>query len=324
MQFSISIKHTRHGGWNRHEVAIQSDIQEKLKKALNDRNIFDPNRYAALELFLEFSDREAPPIIGPTSNRRHKVCAKKELAWQTKVDSDRNEMELFIGQSACELLLLVAEELCVDKAQLVAALCAVLPNISLSLLPDTESLKKTVITTPDESEMNEQLFWQIIEHTRASNISDHARNLSLRLNQLTPGEVLDFELIQRRQAHKAYSWELWAIPYIAYDGCSDDAFANFRTWMVFLGQQSFQRCLKDRLFLAKQLSAILPSMDPISTDDFEFTATTVYEKKTGWSTLDVSTKEEMSMLGDPSGEQWDESEVCELFPKICKQLKHRH
>ena len=61
----INIKHTRHGGWNRHEVAVQKEVQQKLNHVLTSFDV-GLSAFKHVNLFLEFSDRNGKRKIGPT------------------------------------------------------------------------------------------------------------------------------------------------------------------------------------------------------------------------------------------------------------------
>ncbi|RTL35995.1 MAG: DUF4240 domain-containing protein [Candidatus Melainabacteria bacterium] len=319
---SIMIRHTRHGGWNRHEAAIQKDIQKKL----NDLLCFEElglTRYKEIRLKIEFSDRDGAINCGPLSCRRELLCAKVERDWRDKTDSDFSEMEAFIGESVSLLLLGLAVKLELAIDLLFESLPAILNGLSKEKLIALQDSARAAVAVSDAGSMTEEIFWQLVEKTRDTNISVHAENLLQALTELNPGEIIDFAIIQNRMLARAFRWDLWAVVYIAYDGCSDDSFESFRAWMLSLGQKNFHRSLGDPQFLVSQLSEILPSLEPFE-EDFLMTVATAYEEKTGWSVADVLSRDELSFDTEITGQSWDEDKVCLQFPSICKGLNHQH
>jgi hypothetical protein len=49
---------------------------------------------------------------------------------------------------------------------------------------------------------------------------------------------------------RAYSYELWAAAYIIGHGCSDDSFSDFRSTLISMGRETFERALEDPESLA--------------------------------------------------------------------------
>lgn len=47
------------------------------------------------------------------------------------------------------------------------------------------------------------------------------------------------------QRNRAYRWNLWAAGHLALGGMSDDAFLDFRTWLLLHGRETFERVLAD-------------------------------------------------------------------------------
>jgi hypothetical protein len=93
--------------------------------------------------------------------------------------------------------------------------------------------------------MDAPAFWAIVDRT-AVHESDPDRQLeALRaeLVALTAEEVIAFRNAFEAQLERAYSWDLWAVAYVAHGGASDDGFEYFRRWMVSKGRASFERLL---------------------------------------------------------------------------------
>lgn len=327
----INIRHTRHGGWNRHETAVQKEVQHKLNQILTSFDV-GLSAFEHINLFLEFSDRNGKRTIGLIRSNRNVVSAKVELDWRDKVDCDYNDMELLISRSACSLILGIVSESKNDPSKFLTALThSALPAPLVDLLIQSQqSLEKPQVLDAT-SNMTDNRFWDLLAQSKSictnpSSVAEHAEKLIAKLLALAPGEILDFQIIQQRQLAKAYTWELWAIAYMACDGCSDDAFEDFRAWLLTLGQDNFNRCLQQPQFLVDYLSPLLPvCIDSIwDGERILLAAIVAFEQKTGWSLTDILSFEDYSFEKEPLGRPWDEENICTKFPQWCTQFAHEH
>jgi hypothetical protein len=94
--------------------------------------------------------------------------------------------------------------------------------------------------------MIEETFWNMIERSGSpvgTSFQDKTTTLGKLLGELEADELLSFVSIFEPQLRRAYSWELWAVAYIAFLGCSDDDFEEFRAWLISNGKAPFERCL---------------------------------------------------------------------------------
>src|SRR5262249_33459755 len=89
-------------------------------------------------------------------------------------------------------------------------------------------------TTMDTSQ-----FWQIIERSKAESGGDCDKQvdaLTTILLELPAEEIEEFATIFGRFHAQAYRNDVWAAAYIMNDGCSDDAFMDFRSWLIGQGE----------------------------------------------------------------------------------------
>ena len=95
--------------------------------------------------------------------------------------------------------------------------------------------------------MNERAFWRVIHRSATSrgNLQDQIRNLSELLNNLSGLEIVAFDRRFHYYQDKLYRWDVWGAVYLLNGGCSNDAFADFRSWLVGQGEQKFEAVLKD-------------------------------------------------------------------------------
>jgi hypothetical protein len=91
-------------------------------------------------------------------------------------------------------------------------------------------------------------FWSLIAETRAAAGNDTARQSELlkdRLTRLSPQAIVEFERTRHRLDQRAYTWSLWGAAAAIEDGCSDDCFRDFRSYLISLGHGPYERALRD-------------------------------------------------------------------------------
>lgn len=99
--------------------------------------------------------------------------------------------------------------------------------------------------TPDPRDMSEDLFWEIVEGDRSAPIGERIERLAERLANFKPRAIKEFNRILRTKWNDAYRTDIWALAYLLRGGCSDDAFMDFRAWLIMQGRQIFERTLID-------------------------------------------------------------------------------
>src|SRR5262245_28125318 len=103
--------------------------------------------------------------------------------------------------------------------------------------------------------MTKSEFWDVVETTRAAakdvprrkgqDFGDlHEQTLTAALRTLSPKEILDYADWFDHFHDEAYRWDLWAVAYWLHGGCGNDGFSDFRTNLITLGRDAFQRVLK--------------------------------------------------------------------------------
>src|SRR5262249_40852671 len=96
-------------------------------------------------------------------------------------------------------------------------------------------------------------FWSIVEKAHGASSGDMDKKCELleaELRELPLEEVRAFHAHFYECQDRAYSWELWAAAYIIGGGCSDDKFSDFRSTLISMGREIFQRTLADPQSLA--------------------------------------------------------------------------
>lgn len=92
--------------------------------------------------------------------------------------------------------------------------------------------------------MTENLFWSLIE-AGGDTALDRAETLADRLADHAAKDIKGFAQIATDKAAEAYRADLWALAYLLMGGCSDDAFTDFRNWLILQGREVFEAALAD-------------------------------------------------------------------------------
>jgi len=173
--------------------------------------------------------------------------------------------------------------------------------------------------------MNKTQFWKLIEASRREARGDdrmQEKALEKRLRTLSPSEIVNFNNHFDEYETRAYHWDLWGAIYIINQGCGDDSFSDFRSWLVSRGEKIYRAALRNPETLLK---VVKPSPKAAKTRRkrrqklhlrFLNPAAFVWEEKTGKDIFDMPSRE--SEQTEPAGKEWaeDEEELKQRFPKI--------
>jgi hypothetical protein len=164
--------------------------------------------------------------------------------------------------------------------------------------------------------MTNEQFWTVIADSRQGfdpkrrdgNMDLQAQRLEEILSELPPAEVADFERIFTEHHNAAYRWDLWGAAYIIEGGCSDDGFTDFRYWLISMGREIFEAALANPESLAKVADG--PGIEVCSFEEFGYIARRVLED------AGAPEAEAPASPQEPAGEQWEEDDLPERFPKL--------
>lgn len=101
----------------------------------------------------------------------------------------------------------------------------------------------------DIMDMNKDTFWEFIEGAKEQcgrDMAFMARWLEGRLLGMQPEQVLKFYAVLSGYKEAANKYGLWtAAVLIKEDGCSDDRFIDFRTWLIAQGKEIYMAALEN-------------------------------------------------------------------------------
>jgi len=164
--------------------------------------------------------------------------------------------------------------------------------------------------------MTEDFFWDIIARTKSVAGDDMEAQLEALKNELSglsATEIIEFEKIFGDYKVQAYRWDLWGAAYIIGGGCSDDAFMDFRNWLISMGRTVYERALQDVESLASVDLCEEADMGAFF-EEFAYVTSEVYEEKIG-SEMPYPDHEYPSK---PAGERWGEDDdgLKQRFPRL--------
>ena len=94
--------------------------------------------------------------------------------------------------------------------------------------------------------MNVDQFWALVGRVHGASDGSVERKCELlgrELRALPPAEVQSFMTHWGEFYYLAYDWGLWGAAYLIFGGCSDDSFMDFRSSLIFMGREIFERAL---------------------------------------------------------------------------------
>ena len=173
--------------------------------------------------------------------------------------------------------------------------------------------------------MDSAEFWSYVERARTESpdsVASQAEELRRVLRESSAESVAAFDIAFIERTLELYTWDLWGVASQLLGGCSDDSFADVRSWVVAQGREFFESCRDDPMVLA---GGHLD--DPEETGEAEhlsYVAAEVYTELTGRS-IDEDYPDRPSPVPaeSPEGAPWDEDDddaLSERFPGIVPLL----
>lgn len=176
--------------------------------------------------------------------------------------------------------------------------------------------------TGQARQMTEEDFWRLIDvsHQKGEYMEEQLEWLIEYLSRKPINEIINFDYQLNQVYKKSYTSDLWAAAYIIMGGCSDDSFDYFRTWLVFLGKETYEKALTDP-------ESIMPYLgeeeDVPEFEDLLNCATIAFEEKTGLEQEDylnvynsLTGDEEPDLEMEFDWDEDDEESLSRKFPRL--------
>jgi len=156
-------------------------------------------------------------------------------------------------------------------------------------------------------------FWALIEATApgdSAGTEAHVEAIEEALAAQSPEQIIRFGETLARLAAPLYTWNLWAVAYVAMGGCSDDAFDYFRMWVIAQGRSYYDAALTNPVRAADRIDEETEA----ECEGLDYVAMIAYEKTTGSPVSEPTTH--TGAPESPAGEPFDEATVHLRFPEL--------
>ena len=162
----------------------------------------------------------------------------------------------------------------------------------------------------DHRKMDEAVFWELISGARARGPTtvEQLAILGERLRAFKATDIKRFGSLYARHMRTLYHWNVWALAYAARGGCSDEAFQEFRTWLILQGDpELLEAAVKD-----PARAAVRVPPDPNLPDgSCSWMIEEAYLQRKG-APLELP----MTDLDKPKGKEWPEQDFETIFPEL--------
>lgn len=167
---------------------------------------------------------------------------------------------------------------------------------------------------PDPRAMTDELFWEIIEAAAAGGTTgdEQVAAITDSLARFRPSQIKAFDKLLRQALDAANHYDLWALAYLAQDGCSDDAFEGFRAWLILQGRAAFDLVLTDPAAFVRTVS-----MGANNAAESLLQAPAIaHEWRSG-----KALKPAKRLISTVRGEPWEEKDLATRHPALARHAK---
>jgi hypothetical protein len=163
-------------------------------------------------------------------------------------------------------------------------------------------------------------FWKLIDHSKKECDGDSESQRDLLRTSLEERErtdIVDFGRIFEELSNRAYTWDLWGAAYLIHGGCSNDAFFDFRGWLIAMGKHIYEGALKN----ADSLALIVDEDEDCTYEGFQYVAEEAWKHKVGPGGPKYSCSDCVPP-SEPTGERWSEEgdDLKRRLPRLWKRF----
>lgn len=175
------------------------------------------------------------------------------------------------------------------------------------------------------TEVNKDTFWTLIHEAKrlCGQDQDGAFHwLEDQLLMMGPQQAQDFDHITHGYLSLADKYGLWSAASIMLDGCTDDGFMDFRSWLIYQGRETYLAALKD----PDSLSGVL-LYGGGSFESLAYIGDSAYEKLTREHTYNnidrpayETLKKELArdiQYGSGIGYPYSWKDLADYLPRLC-------
>lgn len=170
--------------------------------------------------------------------------------------------------------------------------------------------------TTDKRKIDERLFWELIDNSRKESEDKYSflNVLKARLEKFKHSEIRNFGKQFLIKFNELNTWDNWALVYIARNGCGDDEFDYFKSWVISMGQNVFNTI---KAFQVEKFQNLLTLEEP-QFEEFMSVTESTYEFKANELMKPIKVKSQKLL-----GKEWNESTLENEYPELCKIFDYR-
>lgn len=175
--------------------------------------------------------------------------------------------------------------------------------------------KKKKLSKPIDREITIEVFWELIsESTSMDNSGSFISTLESKLVEYKAKEIKKFDQILMESIANLWSWDLWALAFIARRGCSDDAFDYFLAWIISKGKVAYEAAIQG----PESLINVIDLTGDLQCEEMLYAASNAYYVRQG---------KEMPLTKHPKfqrrGNEWEEDELEYRYPMIWERFQKK-
>ncbi|BDM63190.1 hypothetical protein NFHSH190041_06420 [Shewanella sp. NFH-SH190041] len=167
--------------------------------------------------------------------------------------------------------------------------------------------------------MTEAEFWHLVTRNRLTQSdTELMAQLTERLTPLTPAQLAEFDKHFAKQMRRSYLWTVWGAAYVLTGIDSDYGFAEFRSYLISLGQEWFEKVLANPDDLAQLPEFVLKDGYPYPfLEEYDLVAGQLYEDRCGHELPFVP-----SGKNAPAGKKFDDRPkmLKKAYPQLCTRF----
>jgi hypothetical protein len=197
------------------------------------------------------------------------------------------------------------------------------PERAAASTPPATSAHDRRANAPAPVRTDDTEFWRLIAQTRSAADNDTGRQSGLledRLTELSPQAIIEFARTRHRLDERAYTWRLWGAASVIEDGCSEDCFRDFCSYLISLGPRSLRKRYENALKDPDSLASVAESAETGDWENADNVAPDAYSSVTGNDfPLDDS-----DFSGRPRGKPFDDNDEAGLarrYPRLAERFR---
>lgn len=167
----------------------------------------------------------------------------------------------------------------------------------------------------DPRRIDTLLFWELIDCSRADagSAPEFLDLLQARLACFRPGQIVAYARCFEKAMSALNHHDAWALAHVSQGGCGDDAFDDFRAWVVSRGRVVFEAVL------AMDIPTLRPVFDeePAMLEGMLYVAGRAYEETAGEPLPPIR-----AGATKPKGKAWREEDLPRRYPTLCAAFDH--